>query len=154
MTARPFPSKESASPARAPPPAAKEQDVPRRTEQPAQDRAVHRGAVAAPAAGELQSRHANANGRTVLRTPSHKETIKASNLRKIPQLKACPYWDRAVFMGRIIYRSQVANYDGGLVKYDGRIYYVNRSQIEALQPLRALGSAQADHRDRGLAIED
>jgi hypothetical protein len=27
---------------------------------------------------------------------------------------------------------QFANYDGGLVKYDGRIYYVNRSQIEAL----------------------
>jgi hypothetical protein len=26
-----------------------------------------------------------------------------------------------------------ANYDGGLVKYENRIYYVNRSQIEALR---------------------
>jgi len=69
----------------------------------------------------------------VLRDSVHKETIKASNLRHIPQLKACPFWDRAVFLGTINYRTKVANYDGGLVKYDGRIYYVNRSQIEALQ---------------------
>ncbi|MGA2977570.1 MAG: hypothetical protein ABSF77_19880 [Spirochaetia bacterium] len=69
----------------------------------------------------------------LLRNSVSKETIKASNLRKIPQLKACPYWDRAIFLGRLSYKTQVANYDGGLVKYDGRIYYVNRSQIEALQ---------------------
>ncbi len=63
----------------------------------------------------------------------HKETIKASSLRHIPQLKACPFWERALFLGRITYKTPVANYDGGLVKYDGRIYYVNRSQIEALR---------------------
>jgi hypothetical protein len=61
------------------------------------------------------------------------ETIKSSILRKIPQLKACPYWDRAVFLGTISHRLRFANYDGGLVKYNGRIYYVNRSQIEALR---------------------
>lgn len=69
----------------------------------------------------------------LLRDTVQKETIKASNLRHIPQLKSCPFWDRAVFLGTISYRTKVANYDGGLVKYDGRIYYVNRSQIEALQ---------------------
>jgi hypothetical protein len=69
----------------------------------------------------------------ILKNSVSKETIKASNLRRIPQLKACPYWDRAVFLGRIQYKTRVANYDGGIVKYDGRIYYVNRSQIEALQ---------------------
>ncbi|HTO21523.1 MAG TPA: hypothetical protein VMQ10_03525 [Spirochaetia bacterium] len=69
----------------------------------------------------------------VLSGAVHKETIKASSLRHIPQLKSCPYWDRAVFLGRIQYKTPVANYDGGLVKYDGRIYYVNRSQIEALR---------------------
>jgi hypothetical protein len=69
----------------------------------------------------------------LLRNSVSKETIKAGNLRKIPQLKACPYWDRAVFLGTLSYKVQFANYDGGLVKYDGRIYYVNRSQIEALQ---------------------
>jgi hypothetical protein len=69
----------------------------------------------------------------ILKNSVSKETIKASNLRRIPQLKACPYWDRAEFVGRIQYKTKVANYDGGIVKYDGRIYYVNRSQIEALQ---------------------
>ncbi len=68
----------------------------------------------------------------VLRNSVSKESIKASNLRRIPQLKACPYWDRAIFLGTLTYKVQFANYDGGLVKYDGRIYYVNRSQIEAL----------------------
>ena len=28
---------------------------------------------------------------------------------------------------------KVASYDGGLVNYEGKIYYVNRSQIEALR---------------------
>ena len=60
------------------------------------------------------------------------ETVTSSTLRKIPQLKACPYWDRAVFLGTISYRVQFANYDGGLVKYDGKIYFVNKSQIAAL----------------------
>ncbi len=63
----------------------------------------------------------------------NRESIKASNLRHIPQLKACPFWDRAEFLGRVTHKSQVVNYDGGLVKYEGRIYYVNRSQIEALR---------------------
>jgi hypothetical protein len=62
------------------------------------------------------------------------ETIKEDTLRKIPHLKTCPYWNRATFLGLISYRLQFATYDGGLVKYDNRIYYVNRSQIEALRP--------------------
>ena len=69
----------------------------------------------------------------LLRNSVSKESIKASNLRKIPHLKVCPFWDRALFLGRVIHKTPVANYDGGLVKYDGRIYYVNRSQIDALQ---------------------
>ncbi len=69
----------------------------------------------------------------LLRNSVSRETIKASSLRKIPHLKACPFWDRAIFLGKISYRVPVANYEGGLVKYDGRIYFVNRSQIEALQ---------------------
>jgi len=69
----------------------------------------------------------------ILRNSVSKETINASKLRRIPHLRDCPFWDRAEFLGRISYRVKVANYDGGLVKYDGRIYYVNRSQIEALR---------------------
>jgi hypothetical protein len=62
------------------------------------------------------------------------DIVKASSLRRIPQLKDCPYWDRAVFLGRVNYRVQFANYDGGLVKYANRIYYVSLAQIEALRP--------------------
>jgi hypothetical protein len=69
----------------------------------------------------------------ILRSTLSKETINASNLRRIPHLTDCPFWDRAVFLGRISYRTRVAYYDGGLVRYDDRVYYVNRSQIEALR---------------------
>jgi hypothetical protein len=62
------------------------------------------------------------------------DIIKASSLRRIPHLKDCPYWDKAIFLGKINHRVQYANYDGGLVKYANRIYYVNSAQIEALRP--------------------
>jgi len=81
--------------------------------------------------------------------PSSNESIKSSTLRRMPQLKACPYWDRAVFLGRLVYKSQVASYDGGIVKYEGRLYYVNRSQIEALQAF-----VRWDQRKRISVIED
>jgi hypothetical protein len=35
-----------------------------------------------------------------LRNSASKETVKASNLRRIPHLTDCPHWDRAVFLGR------------------------------------------------------
>ena len=69
-----------------------------------------------------------------LRNSIYGDTIKASALRKIPHLKTCPYWDRATFLGRICHRSKLVNYDGGLVKYENRVYYVNLSQIEVLRP--------------------
>jgi hypothetical protein len=59
-------------------------------------------------------------------------SIAASLLKKIPHMKSCPYWDRAQFLGRLSYRVKFANYNGGLVLYDNRIYYVSLSQIEAL----------------------
>ena len=70
----------------------------------------------------------------ILRNSVSGETVKADTLRKIPHLKTCPYWDRATFLGWVSYALKFASYDGGLVKYDNRIYYVNRSQIEALRP--------------------
>jgi hypothetical protein len=85
-----------------------------------------------PGAGPGYNRGDTMKWQDFLRNTVKGESITAGNLRKIPHLKTCPYWDRAVFMGRVIHRLPFANYDGGLVKYDGRIYYVNRSQIEAL----------------------
>jgi hypothetical protein len=69
----------------------------------------------------------------LLRNSISGDMIKTSTLRRIPHIKSCPYWDRAVFLGSISHKLKFANYEGGLVKYDGRIYYVNRSQIEALR---------------------
>jgi hypothetical protein len=69
----------------------------------------------------------------VLRNSVKGDTINARSLRKIPHLKGCPHWDEAQFIGRIYYHVKFATYDGGLVKYDGRIYYVNAAQIQALQ---------------------
>ena len=85
----------------------------------------------------------------LLRISIKNETIKSSALRRIPQLTVCPYWDRATFLGTISHRVKLANYDGGLVKYDGRIYYVNRSQIEALS-----GFVHWNTRKRITVIED
>ncbi len=60
------------------------------------------------------------------------DSIKASNLRKIPHLKNCAYWDLAEFVGRVSYRPPLGTYEGGLVRYNGRLYYVSRAQIQAL----------------------
>lgn len=61
-------------------------------------------------------------------------TITVNELKGVPHLKACDRWDRATFLGCVSYRLQFANIDGGLVKYGEKLYYVNRSQMEALRP--------------------
>ncbi len=62
------------------------------------------------------------------------DTIASDVLRKVPQLRSCPRWDRATFLGCVQHTLEFASYDGGLVLYEDRMYYVNRSQIEALRP--------------------
>ena len=69
----------------------------------------------------------------ILRNSVKGETISAGTLRKIPHLKDCPFWDEAEFIGRIYYKTQFGTYDGGLVKYAGRIYYISTGQIDALR---------------------
>ena len=69
----------------------------------------------------------------ILRNSVKGDSIKAAVLRKIPHLKTCPFWEQAEFLGRVFYHVKFATYDGGLVKYDGRIYYVNKGQIQALR---------------------
>ena len=61
-------------------------------------------------------------------------TIRAAELRRIPILKSCPYWDQAEFLASVHYKAPFCVFDGGLVMYDGRLYFVTRSQIRALQP--------------------
>ncbi len=61
-------------------------------------------------------------------------TITANELKGVPHLKTCDHWDRATFLGCVICRLQYANVDCGLVKYEDKVYYVNKSQMEALRP--------------------
>jgi hypothetical protein len=70
----------------------------------------------------------------VLKDSVHNDSIRATHLRKVPHLKDCPAWNEASFLGRVVYKPQFGNYDGGLVKYAGRLYYINKAQIEALRP--------------------
>lgn len=70
----------------------------------------------------------------ILRDEVKGDTIRLAALRKVPQLKDCPRWDLAEFLGCVTYRLPFATYDGGLVKYGGRLYYVSRAQMEALRP--------------------
>ena len=69
----------------------------------------------------------------ILRNSVKGDSISSTSLRKIPHLKDCPFWDQAEFIGRIYYKVKYGTYDGGLVKYDGRIYYINKGQMEALR---------------------
>ncbi len=70
----------------------------------------------------------------ILKNSVHNGAIKAGHLRCIPHLKTCRYWDRAVFLGRVYYKLHYCTFDGGLIKYDNRIYYINSAQINALTP--------------------
>ena len=70
----------------------------------------------------------------ILRDEVKGDTIRLAALRRIPQLKDCPRWDLAEFVGCVSFKLPFATYDGGIVMYGGRIYYVSRAQIEALRP--------------------
>ncbi len=58
--------------------------------------------------------------------------IKASHLVHIPKMKDCDHWEDATFIGRVKYKFKYSEYDGGLIKYHGRIYYINTKQITPL----------------------
>ncbi|HOJ63936.1 MAG TPA: hypothetical protein PLE45_05900 [Spirochaetota bacterium] len=58
--------------------------------------------------------------------------IKANHLKHIPKLKTCDRWQDVIFLGRVNYTFKHSHYDGGLVKLNGKIYYINSKQIQAL----------------------
>ena len=58
--------------------------------------------------------------------------IKATHLSHIPKLKTCDKWDDVAFLGRVKYQFKYTEYDGGLVKLNGRLYYINNKQIQSL----------------------
>ena len=58
--------------------------------------------------------------------------IKANHLKHIPKLKTCDRWQDVIFLGRVNYKFKHSTYDGGLVKLNGKIYYINSKQIQSL----------------------
>ncbi len=68
----------------------------------------------------------------VLRNAVTDNKIKASHLSHLPQLKTCDNWSLATFVGRINYKFKYTTYDGGLVKLNGKLYYINQKQIQSI----------------------
>ncbi|HNZ26719.1 MAG TPA: hypothetical protein PK385_09970 [Spirochaetota bacterium] len=58
--------------------------------------------------------------------------IKAAHLRHIPKLKTCDNWGQTEFIGRVNFKFKFTEMDGGLIKFNGRIYYINNRQIQSL----------------------
>ncbi|HOV13620.1 MAG TPA: hypothetical protein PK771_05000 [Spirochaetota bacterium] len=68
----------------------------------------------------------------VLRNAVNDNRIKSSHLKHLPQLKTCDNWGQATFLGRVSFKFQYSNYEGGLVKLNGKLYYINQKQIQAV----------------------
>ncbi|HPO50232.1 MAG TPA: hypothetical protein PLO89_07920 [Spirochaetota bacterium] len=68
----------------------------------------------------------------VLRNAVADNKIKASHLKHLPQLKTCDSWSQAVFLGRVSFKFKYSEYEGGLIKLNGKLYYINQKQIQAV----------------------
>ncbi len=58
--------------------------------------------------------------------------ISENHLKHLPKLKDCENWKDAEFLGKVKYTFKHSNIDGGLIKYSGKIFYINNKQIDAL----------------------
>jgi len=60
-------------------------------------------------------------------------TIKELYLRKLPLLKTVDNWKRVELVGSIDHQMKYTHYKGGLVKLNGKLYFVQDKTIKALQ---------------------
>ena len=67
-----------------------------------------------------------------LRNAVNDNKIKATHLKHLPQLKTCDAWSQVTFLGRVSFKFKYSNYEGGLVKLNGKLYYINQKQIQAV----------------------
>jgi len=58
--------------------------------------------------------------------------IKALHLKVIPKMKDCERWQDVLFLGRIHYKFKYTEYNGGLIRFNGKLFYINPRQIQAL----------------------
>ena len=59
--------------------------------------------------------------------------IRELHLRKLPLLKTTTNWKKVELVGWIDYQMKYTYYKGGLVKLNGRLYFVQEKTIQALQ---------------------
>lgn len=60
-------------------------------------------------------------------------SIKELYLRKLPLLKTTTNWKKVELVGSIDHQMKYTYYKGGLVKLNGRLYFVQQKTIDALR---------------------
>jgi hypothetical protein len=60
-------------------------------------------------------------------------TIKELYLRKLPVLKTVDNWKRVELVGWVDHKMKYTYYKGGLVKLNGKLYFVEDKTIKALE---------------------
>ena len=60
-------------------------------------------------------------------------TIRELYLRKLPVLKNVDNWNMVELVGLVDHQMKHSNYKGGLVKLNGKLYFVQEKTIKALQ---------------------
>ncbi len=59
--------------------------------------------------------------------------IRELHLRKLPVLRTVDNWRKVELIGWVDYQMKHAYYNGGLVKVNGKLYFVQDKTIKALQ---------------------
>jgi len=70
-----------------------------------------------------------------IKNPEMGDTIRAKYLQHIQKMKDCPSWDKVMFLGRVKYEFQHSKMDGGIIRWNGKNFYINIQQIMVLANL-------------------
>ena len=62
--------------------------------------------------------------------------IRELYLYQIPLLKTCGNWNSVQEIGKLEFAGKHANYNGGLVRYGDKIYFITDASISALSAFR------------------
>ena len=70
---------------------------------------------------------------TVLSDSVKNGQIRELHLSRIPVLKTCDNWKNVKPIGWIDHKMRHSNYKGGLVKFNGKIYFVREATLDAIR---------------------
>lgn len=79
----------------------------------------------------------NVNWEPVILTLKSDNKIRELYLRNVPVLRNCKNWNDVKEIGLIQHKTKYAYYNGLLVNYGSRLFYVSNEKIEALKPFRS-----------------